>query len=113
MDEAQQQHAAGVFDTHQQLLARTELDFVRNHPPLHQHRLAVGRGRDRVEMGFVFVAQRQVQHQVKAPAQAEFFEFLGQGWRYIERLAGEVVGMGHQRRLYPKNKAEAAAGTPP
>ncbi|MOA27173.1 hypothetical protein D3C78_1480260 [compost metagenome] len=90
MDEAQHQLAALVLDLHHQLPPRAELHLALRHLALHQHRLAVRRLGDRVEVGLVLVTQRQVQHQIEATADAELFQFLGGGRCGQRRLAGDI-----------------------
>ena len=61
MDEAQvEQPACAVSDAGNKLFARLELDFLQHHFAFHLAHLANGRGGNRRDLGFVFVAQRQV-----------------------------------------------------
>lgn len=95
VDEAQHQLAGLVLDLRHQLAARAELHLALRHLAFHQHGLAIRRLGNRVEVGFVLVAQRQVQHQVEAAADAQLLQFLGGGGRRRGRQAGDVDRMVH------------------
>ena len=95
VDEAQHQLAAFVFDVRHQLAARPELHLAVGDLAFHQYRLAVRRLQYRVEVGFVLVAQRQVQHQVETAGQAQLFQPFGGGGGRHDGLAGDVDGSVH------------------
>ena len=87
MDKAQVQHAAGlVADLGNQLAARAELDFLMRHFAFHLAGYAHGRVFDRGDMGFVFVAQGQVQHGVPQAADMQLGELAGGGVGELELL---------------------------
>ena len=87
MDKAQVQHAAGlVADLGNQLAARAELDFLMRHFAFHLAGYAHGRVFDRGDMGFVFVAQGQVQHGVPQAADMQLGELAGGGAGELELL---------------------------
>src|SRR5690349_16665822 len=66
--EEAQDHAVGM---HHELTARSKGDVGALDPRFDQHRLAWRRPVGRGKLGFVLVAQRQMQHEVEARAQPE------------------------------------------
>jgi hypothetical protein len=99
--EAQQQLAGLVGDRHQQLAARPQADFIFGNDAFDLRHVAAAQAgfADRHHLRFVFVAQRQVQHQVHVGAQPQLGElaFVGFwrrfrfGWRHVAKLAGQVA----------------------
>jgi hypothetical protein len=78
IQEAQAEHAAGVLHRDRQHAARPIGDAGLAHHRLYLRHLSRQQVADRREAGFVFPAQRQVQHQVGVAGQAQFGEFGGE-----------------------------------
>ena len=76
--EPQHHFAARVLDAAHELAPRPVHDFARAHRALDLHRLPRWRVGDRRNARFVFVAQRQVQHEVEFAQHAEFGELRPQ-----------------------------------
>jgi len=77
IDEAHHQLMSGLVGKGDyQLLARLELHFAAGDDAFDLRRMAKTRGSftNRDDLGFVFVARRQVKHEIHAAAQTEFGE---------------------------------------
>ena len=89
MDKAQKQHVArAVADLHDKLLARFEHHFLMQYRPLHLTRYTDRRIFNRHDVGFVFIAQRQVQHQIPRGMHIELVELFGGGVADSELFSG-------------------------
>ena len=89
MDKAQKQHVTRVVaDLHNQLLARFEHDFLMQNRAFHLTGYADRSVLQRHDVGFVFVAQRQVQHQIPSGVQMELFQLFGGGVGDFELFSG-------------------------
>ena len=71
VEEAQHQFAAGIGDTRHQLTARAKLYRHIKHLSLDLHRRTRQSSVDQRDAGFIFVTQRQVQHEIIAPRQTK------------------------------------------
>jgi hypothetical protein len=78
VDEAQPHDAGAVLQVTHQLAPGPVLDRGVHHLAFHQDRAPRRRGIDRIQRGFVVVAQRQVQDEIELALDSQLGE-LGQG----------------------------------
>ena len=88
IQEAQIQFAAVVLQAANQSAARAEGHFAVGDNALHLHGFAGLRGGNRRKMRLILIAQRQMQQQIGAMANAQLGEFAENGRRYLGRLHG-------------------------
>ena len=75
-EKSQCDYAAAIFEMHHQLPARTILDVGLDHGGFDQHLARRRRILDRIQMRFIVVAQRQMQHQIEFARDVEFRQFV-------------------------------------
>ena len=97
MDKAQKQHSARrIAYPHHQLAARFKLHFLQFHYPFHLTALTKRRIRNRRNMRFVFIADRQMQHHFPRRIQAQFFELFRGGIGDFQKfLTSRIHGRKH------------------
>src|SRR5687768_6655064 len=95
IQKAHEQHAGGIFHLAHQLAPRAIHDFTSDYYALDLYCLVCRHITDRIEMSFVFIAQRQMQHQIEFIGDTQPGEFFlncsadrtddGERWHQAEK----------------------------